>query len=198
MEVDGTMPGDRRIIYDRGGFVFWMLHRLMGRENNLVAHREYLATWRDSVDHPLLQDYLAIMRRHAPDKAAFDDYVRQWFYAVSVPQYQITSAEVVQSGDKTWQVQARIKNTGTGVIPVEIAATRGERFPKKRAADNAYSDARASVTLAAGEEKPVTIVCRFEPQSLVVDPDVTVLMLERQKAEQALKVKKQSATLALR
>ena len=196
-EVDGTLPGDRRIIYDRGGYVFWMLHRLMGRENNLAAHREYLQTWRDSVDHPLIQDYLAIMRRHAPDKDAFDAYVKQWFYGVVVPQYQITSTEVAKSGE-IWQVQARIKNTGTGVIPVEIAATRGERFPKKRTSENAYQDARAMLTLAAGEEKPVIIQCKFEPQNLVVDPDATVLMLERQKAEQALKVKKTSSTLASR
>ena len=34
-----------------------------------------------------------------------------------------------------------------------------------------------------------TIACGFEPQRLVVDPDVTVLMLERQKAEMKLVVK---------
>jgi hypothetical protein len=198
VEVDGTLPGDRRIIYDRGGFVFWMLHRLMGRENNLAAHREYLAMWRDTQDHPLIQDYLAVMRRHAPDTTAFDGFVKQWFYAVSVPQYQITSAELLKSGEKAWQVQARIKNVGTGVMPIEIAATRGERFPKKRTSDNTWSDARGTVLLAAGEEKPVTIHCGFEPQNLVVDPDVTVLMLERQKAEQKLKMKKESSTLAVR
>lgn len=197
-EIDGTLPGDRRVMYDRAGFVFWMLHRLMGRENNFAAHREYMALYRDSQDHPLLQDYLSVMRRHAPDTTAFDVFVKQWAYGVAVPQYQITSAEVSQAGPKSWQVVARIKNVGTGVAAVEIAATRGERFPKKRTAENAYSDARSSVLLAAGEEKPVTIVCRFAPEHLVVDPDVTVLMLERQKAEQKLKVKKESSTLAMR
>ena len=29
----------------------------------------------------------------------------------------------------------------------------------------------------------VTIACAFQPEKLVVDPDVTVLMLNRQKAE---------------
>jgi hypothetical protein len=33
----------------------------------------------------------------------------------------------------------------------------------------------------------VTIACGFEPEKVVVDPDVTVLMLERQKAEMKLK-----------
>ena len=197
VEVDGSLPGDRRIIYDRGGFVFWMLHRLMGRENNLAAHREYLQMYRDSQDHPLIQDYLAVMRRHAPDTAAFDAFAKQWFFAVAVPQYQITDAQLVRHAS-TWQVQARIKNVGTGVMPIEVAATRGERFPKKRTAENAWQERRATVLLAAGEEKPITIDCGFEPQNLVVDPDVTVLMLERQKAEQALEARKEPSTLARR
>jgi hypothetical protein len=79
-------------------------------------------------------------------------------------------------------VQARIRNVGTGEIPVEIAATRGERFPKERTAKNAWSEARGTLTLKAGEAESITIRCGFEPQKLTVDPDATVLMLERQKS----------------
>src|SRR5262249_29180061 len=149
-------------------------------------HREYLATWRNTTDHPLIQDYLAVMRRHAPDPVAFDGFVKQWFYGTVVPQYLITDAKVVRAG-AGWAVEARVKNVGTGAVPVEIAATRGERFPKAPDAKNAWHDARGTLVLGPGEEKPVTIPCAFEPQKLVVDPDVTVLMLERQKAEQKLK-----------
>jgi ABC-type Na+ efflux pump permease subunit len=197
VEVDGSLPGDHRLIYDRGGFAFWMLHRLMGREVNLAAHREYLQTWRDTQDHPLIQDYLATMRRHAPDTTAFDGFVKQWFYTTVVPQYLITDARLLHVGEQ-WEVRARVKNVGTGVMPVEIAATRGERYPKKRDADNAWRDARATLVLAAGEEKPVTIICGFEPQKLVVDPDVTVLMLERQKAEMKLRAARAQESLARR
>jgi len=197
VKVDGSLPSEGRIIYDRGGFVFWMLYRLMGRDASLAAHREYLATYRDSQDHPLIEEYLAIMRRHAPDPAAFDAYVKQWFFGTVVPQYLITDAQAGRAGG-AWEVRAHIKNVGTGVAPIEIAATRGERFPKKRTQENAWRDARATVILAAGEEKPVTIRCDFEPQHLVVDPDVTVLMLERQKAEMKLRVSRGSGALAAR
>jgi len=196
-EVDGSLPGDRRLIYDRGGFAFWMLHRLMGREANLAAHREYLQTWRDTRDHPLIQDYMAIMRRHAPDPPAFDVFVQQWFYQVAAPQYLITDAKLMRLGEG-WEVQARLKNVGTGTMPIEVAATRGERFPKKRTEENAWSDARSTLLLGPGEEKPVTIRCGFEPQMLVVDPDVTVLMMERQKAEMKLKPERGSEVLAAR
>jgi len=36
--------------------------------------------------------------------------------------------------------------------------------------------------LAAGESKPITIRARFKPERLVVDPDVRVLQLRREKA----------------
>jgi ABC-2 type transport system permease protein len=195
VKVDGSLPGDRRIIYDRGGFVFWMLHQLMGREASLAALREYLSTYRDSQDHPLIEEYLVIMRRHAPDPAAFDAFTKQWFFGTVVPQYLVSGAEVARTGD-AWEVRARVKNVGTATAPVEIAATRGERFPKKRTAANAWSDARAVLTLAAGEEKPVVIRCAFEPERLVVDPDVRLLMLERQKAEQKLRVSREGRRLA--
>jgi ABC-2 type transport system permease protein len=114
-----------------------------------------------------------------------------------VPQYLITDARLLHVGER-WEVRARVKNVGTGVMPVEIAATRGERYPKKRDADNAWRDARATLVLAAGEDKPVTITCGFEPQKLVVDPDVTVLMLERQKAEMKLRAARAQESLARR
>jgi len=195
VKVDGSLPGDNRIIYDRGGFVFWMLHQLMGRDANLAAHREYLRTYRDSQDHPLLEEYLAIMRKHAPDPAAFDAFVKQWFFGTVVPQYLIRHAEAVRVDDG-WEVRARIKNVGTGRVPVEIAATRGERFAKQRTAANAWSESRAQLTLGEGEERSVMLRCSFEPQKLVVDPDVRVLTLERQKAEIDLKVKRASGPVA--
>ena len=197
VKVDGSLPGDQRIIYDRGGYAFWMLYQLMGRESNLAAHREYLRTFRASVDHPLIEDYLAVMRHHAPDTTAFDGFVKQWFFGTVVPQYLIADAERVRT-EGAWEVRARLKNVGTGVMPIEIAATRGERFPKRRTKENAWRDARAMLTLGAGEEKAVTIRCAFEPEKLIVDPDARVLMLERQKAEIKLRLKREDGRLASR
>ncbi len=69
-------------------------------------------------------------------------------------------------------------------MPVDVAAVTGERWPvagKKGA--KPWHDARSSVTLAAGQQAAVTLHAAFQPERLVVDPDVTVLMLERNKAE---------------
>ena len=154
-----------------------------------------LRTYRDSQDHPLLEEYMAIMRKHAPDPAAFDAFVKEWFFGTVVPQYLISHAEAVRVVDGG-EVRARIKNVGTGRVPVQIAATRGERFAKQRTAANAWSESRAQLTLGEGEERSVMLRCSFEPQKLVVDPDVRVLSLERQKAEIDLKVKRSSGPVA--
>ncbi len=186
VKVDGALPGDSRIIYDRGGWVLWMLHRLMGREANLAAHRDYLETYRDSEDHPLIEEYLAVLRRHAPDTEAFDAYVNQWLFGTVVPQYLIEESELRKTTEG-WEVRARVRNTGTGRAAIELAAVSGERFPKKPTKENALRESRATVTLGAGETAAATLRCDFEPERLVVDPDVHVLMLERSKAEVALR-----------
>jgi aminopeptidase N len=186
VKLDGELPADGRIIYDKGGFALWMLHRLLGHEAGMAAVREYLATFRDSHDHAALEDYLAIMRKHAADIAAFDAFADQWFHQVVVPEYKIDEATVAKSG-AGWTVTATVRNVGTSTMPVEIAAARGERFPQKKKDAERYADARSTITLGPKESKTVTIACGFEPQRVVVDPDITVLMLERQKAEVTLK-----------
>jgi len=185
VRLDGALPGDSRIIYDKGGFALWMLFRAMGRDAGLAGLREYLARFRDSQDHAALEDLLAILRTHAPDSVAFDSLSTMWFREVVVPEYKVDDASVSRAGDR-WLVTATVRNAGTSTMPVEIAAARGERFPHDKHGAKAYDDARATVTLGPGDRRTVTIACAFEPEKVVVDPDVTVLMLERQKAEYRL------------
>ena len=194
VKLNGELPGDGRIIYDKGGWALWMLFRLMGRENGLAAQKDYMATYRNSQDHPVLQDYLAVMKKHAPDPAAFDAFVQQWFYQVVVPQY-LVSDPVARKVDGAWVVTARVKNVGTGRMPIEVAAVRGKRFPRPKEKAEPYVDARTAVTLGAGEEAKITIPCRFEPEKVVVDPDVVVLQLERDKATVPIKTRQQAPPL---
>jgi ABC-2 type transport system permease protein len=203
VQVDGTLPGETAVIYARGGWVFWMLHNLMGAEAARAGLRDYLATYRDSRDHPLVEEFLHVMRRHAPDPAAFDAFTAQWVFGTVVPQFQISDARLVREG-KGWLATAKVKNVGEGTVPVTIAAARGERFPAGDDTTKAkaqapgpvrvkvqvggdgsklpYWDARTEVTLAAGEERTIEVRGDARPERLVVDPDVTLLMLERAKA----------------
>jgi ABC-2 type transport system permease protein len=180
--TDGSRPGDRSVMYDKGGWVFWMLLDHMGRERALAGLRRFIADWGEKPDHPVLQDFLATMRPFAPDAAAFDAFAKQWFHEVVVPQYELSGARKEKKG-AGWEVVVKVKNSGTGRMPVLVAAARGERFTDEGKPKPEYRDARTPpVVLGAGEEKEVRIACAFEPERVLVDPDVRVLQLRRKSA----------------
>ncbi|HET9226159.1 MAG TPA: M1 family aminopeptidase, partial [Thermoanaerobaculia bacterium] len=178
---DGTRNGDQTVTYDKGGWVFWMLMQHMGRDRALAGIQKFMRDWAGNPDHPVLQDFVATLRPFAPDPAAFDAFTRQWFHEVVVPEYELSGARKEKAG-KQWKVTVKVKNAGTGRMPVQVAAARGERFEGAER-DQPYRDARTTVTLGAGESKTVTILCPFDPERLVVDPDVQVLQLRRNAAQ---------------
>jgi ABC-2 type transport system permease protein len=180
--IDGSKPGDTTVTYDKGGWVFWMLMEHMGRERALAGLRRFIADWGDKPDHPVLQDFIASMRPFAPDPAAYDVFVQQWFHEVVLPQYELSGARKEKKG-AGWEVVVKVKNAGTGRMPVLVAAARGERYTEEGKPIPEYRDARTPpVVLGAGEEKEVRIACPFEPERVLVDPDVRVLQLRRKAA----------------
>lgn len=180
--VDGSKPGDTTATYDKGGWVFWMLMEHMGRERALAGLRRFIADWGDKPDHPVLQDFLATMRPFAPDPAAYDAFAKQWFHEVVVPQYELRGARKEKRGEG-WEVVVKVKNTGTGRMPVQVAAARGERFSEEGKPQPGYRDARTPpVLLGPNQEREVRIACPFEPERVLVDPDVRVLQLRRKNA----------------
>jgi ABC-type transport system involved in multi-copper enzyme maturation permease subunit len=192
-DVDGKRRYDTTVIYDRGGWVFWMLYDFLGHERAMEAYHHFFQTWSTSRDHPALQDFVAAMRGYAADKAAYDAFTKEWFEDKVVPQYQISNPKKTKSAEG-YEVTCTVTNIGTGLMPVEIAATAGERWKKPDSGernglytvDPAYRDARTIVTLGTGESKPVIIRCDFDPEKVVVDPDVRVLQLKRKQAVSGL------------
>lgn len=221
VKIDGSRPGDTTVMYDKGGWVFWMLLNRMGRDQDLAGLRQFIRKYEDGPDHPVLQDFVATMRELALDRASYDDFVKQWFFEAVVPEYRledpvktrIVGVRPVDDGmgsSDAWEVRVRVKNAGTGRMPIEIAAARGERFPEvddaqekapakrfnaspgtvqaagssKEASETGktYHDARTTITLGAGESREVVIRCEFEPEQVLVDPDALVLQLQRKLA----------------
>jgi ABC-2 type transport system permease protein len=175
-------PGDETVVYDKGGWVLWMMLHQMGRDRFLAGARDFITTYHQSPDHPVIEDFVATMRPYAADKAAFDDFVRQWFFEIVIPEYHLDDPRKQPVGAGVWEVAVKVENAGTGRMPVEVAATQGRRFDEKGAVDPGFREARATVVLGAGESRQVRIRCPFEPERVTVDPDGWVLQLQRRAA----------------
>ena len=189
LRLDGSKAGDQTVTYDKSGWVFWMLMDRMGREPTLRGMKEFIAAYSGNPDHPVLHDLVVHMRRYAPDSVAYDDFARQWFDTVVVPEYRVHNAKTVAEPERGgWVTTAEIENVGTGRLPVDVAVVVGERFPEDTSAEakaeaTPYQAQTTTITLGGKERQTVTIRTSFKPEKVVVDPNVRVLQLRRESAE---------------
>jgi hypothetical protein len=181
LERDGR-PGDGVVVYNKGSWALWMLYRHMGKDAFLAGVQQFFRVYHNNPDHPVIQDFVAVMRPYAPDKKGFDDLVRQMFFETVAPEYRLEDSRKQPAGAGEWEVTVKVENAGTGRFPVEVAATRGPRFDDQGKISPEYRDARTTIVLGAGESRLVRIRCPFEPQRVVVDPDAHVLQLQRRAA----------------
>ncbi|HPQ38964.1 MAG TPA: M1 family aminopeptidase [bacterium] len=197
--VDGSRPGDDTIMYDKGGWVFWMLRDLMGHDALMSGLRAFIETYRFGPDYPVIQDFTVFMRAYAPDPHAYDAFVDQWFYDVVMPEYHLNGVTLnrgspsLEIGDTqnedTWIVTGELQNSGTGNMTVRVCACAGDRYPDSSDGSGDETTGtppyqRASVDVSPGPDASVsfTIECGFKPDRVVVDPDVMVLQLNRKRA----------------
>ena len=194
--IDGTKPGDTTVTYDRGGWVFWMLLQHMGRERGLAGYRDFIHRYSVGPDHALMQDFVDVMREHAADVDAFDAFVGEWIFDTQVPEYKLREVELnAQEGH--WEVSFAVENKGTSTMPVTISAERGVRFAEHKkdlgapqavreahasGEEDRFRETRLTFVLGPGERREGSLRMEFEPERLVVDPDVRVLQLNRDQA----------------
>ncbi|NBX26026.1 MAG: hypothetical protein EBQ99_08270 [Planctomycetes bacterium] len=190
VRISGTRPGDQTVTYDKGGWVFWMLMQTMGREAMLAGLQDFIRTYENGPDYPLLQDLLVVMRRHATDLPAFDAFARQWFEQVVLPEFKLLEPRVTKVDAETWVVEGTLHNAGTGTVQVEVGAEgRAPDAPKdapKDAKPPKAPRARTQVAIGPDARVPFRITCPFEPVKAIVDPDVQMLQVRRKLAEVTL------------
>ncbi len=187
VKIDGSRSGDGTVTYDKGGWVPWMLQQEMGRENMLAGLQAFIAKYNPDPDFPVIQDMLAVLRDFAPDTTAFDAFAEQWFFDVVVPEYRFSDVTKTREGGE-WVVRGTVENAGTGRMRVQVGATSGERWSDegddgdRTVVNEDYRDARTEVELGAGESAEFVIRADFEPERVLIDPDVMVLQLNRELA----------------
>lgn len=146
-----------------------MLMQRMGREPTLRGMKDFITAYNGNPDHPVLHDFVVHMRRYASDTASYDDFVRQWFDTVVVPEYRVHDAKTVAAPGGGWITTAEVENAGTGRMPIDVAAIRGERFPsdstKKGKKAEPYAAEMTPLTLGAKENRPSPFGRRSSPRS---------------------------------
>lgn len=88
-----------------------------------------------------------ILREFAPDTAAFDEFVAQWYFDVVVPGYRVKQAETRQlsKGEESpgsLETTFSLRNFGRGRMPVEAAVVVGDPFDEEGQPIPDYRDAR--------------------------------------------------------
>ena len=184
--IDGSRPGDQVVTYQRAGWVLWMLRGLMGEETMLAGLRDFVTTWRNGVetpeglDFPLIEDLLASLRPHAPDAAAFDDFVGRWILGKDLPDLELLETTVERSGDG-YRVTGRLANIGTGRAEVRVRVEG-----KRPAGTGPRPSADAVVAVSADTSGVIDIATDFPPERIVVDPEVELLFAGRKRTETSL------------
>ncbi len=158
VKVDGSRDGDTTVTYEKMGWVTFMLMHHMGRDNMLAGMRSFFEHYTKSRDHPVLQDFVAHLRPFAPDAEAYDDFVRQWFLEVVLPEYELDD---VSYGDGV--VRLTLTNAGTGAMPVTVAAMAGERFPDEDDEPDPFEEARASPPRSRSPARSSRTACWSTP-----------------------------------
>lgn len=186
IRIDGSRNGDTTVQYDKGGMVFWMMLNFIGREEMLKGCREFIEKYLVNRDAPTLQDFVEHMRAYAPNRADYDSFTKQWFFEVVAPRLRFVDTQKTPPADGPWMASGKLENRGTGRVRVEIAAVRGKPFDDDGKPNPDYKEMRKLVELAPDAPASFSIPCDFEPERIVVDPDVKLLMLKRSEAEAKL------------
>ena len=187
-EVDGSRPGDQTLIYDKGGWVFFMLEGRVGEEALLAGLGALVDAYRDGPDHPVLADLVEAMRPFADDPSKYDGFVSEWTARVVLPEFEVRDARRARAGAGGWKASATVTNVGTGRMPVVVAAANGERYDEGSDQPRpGYRERRVALELGPGDSRPVALQCDFEPDRIVVDPDVMILQAGRDRARALLR-----------
>jgi aminopeptidase N len=175
--LDGGRRNEEVIWYNRGGVIFYMMHRQLGEERMLGALREFIRRFSFRDDHPTMTDLLALYEELAPElRPFFDQFVRST--AIPNPRYRRVERRELAGGG--WGVVVDVENHGQGDLDLVVAATLGKRD------EEGFREAQLVLplrgTAAAGGE----IRCDFKPDAVEMDPDRTVLMQERRRGRREL------------
>jgi aminopeptidase N len=135
----------RRIIYSKGSLVLHMLRFVVGDD----AFRRTLATYfqRFRGRAARVDDFKAVAEEISGQK--LDWFFDQWLAQVVLPDYVVARATSMRTDAGEFRTTATIRNTGTGVMPVDVAFGAGEGRVVRRVEVPSRGEADVAVTTPA-------------------------------------------------
>jgi ABC-2 type transport system permease protein len=175
----------QEVWYNKGGLVFYMLERQIGRERLCAALASFVARWRSSpagetprdetlaraAGHPGIADLLDELRA-SQGRQSLDWFYEQWFEQVIVPDMAFVSTPLLRDEGGSWSVEFTATNLGTGRLPVRIEAVRGSWRPDRfgALAEGEFEHGEPLLLwLEPGQTARGVVASRFRPEALVID-----------------------------
>jgi hypothetical protein len=181
---EGERQGEAVLAF-RGALTLWMLREHIGAERMEQAVRAYADAQRTRQRAAEVSDFIGALRNQAPDTSRFDAFVAQWMSGTALPEFEIRTATVSQHTDE-WTSAVVVRNVGTGDALVDIAVVSAnwdnETTDRVTAANGTPLRQHERVFLRAGDTAAVSIRTPFAPTQIIVDPDLQVLQLNRERA----------------
>jgi ABC-2 type transport system permease protein len=172
VDTDESSSADEAVLQKKGAWAMWMLHQHLGAERTFAGLREFIAAHRAPGRFATPEGLLRALRHQASDTIRFDRQVTQWFRSTQLPSFSVQDAHCTEQVG-AWVCRATLRNTGSGSAHVDVAARRD-------GADGMPGDL-VSVQLAAGASAVVQWRLPQRPDRVVVDPDVRVLQVGRER-----------------
>jgi hypothetical protein len=177
LATEARTGSDEAVLSFKGAWVLWMLRDQIGEERMLSGLRALLALFADTRGAATPADLLRALRAHAPVPADFDAFVAQWIEGAILPEFEISNAAATPTPGG-WHVRATIRNVGTGTVTVAIVAEGVETAYNS----GPVASRGTSVRIEEGVARAIEWRVNFRPVRIVVDPDVRVLQLNRERA----------------
>ncbi len=135
----------RRVIYSKGSLVLHMLRFVVGDD----AFRRTLAAFfqRTRGRAARVDEFREVAEEVSG--ARLDWFFDQWISQAVLPDYIVASASTARTEEGEFRTTATIRNTGTGVMPVEVAFGAGEGRVVRRVEVPSRGEAAVVVTTPA-------------------------------------------------
>jgi ABC-2 type transport system permease protein len=163
---------DEVVLQKKGAWAMWMLHNALGPEQTFAGLRLFIAQHRTPPRLATPDAMLRALRRQAVDTVEFDAAVHRWFRSTELPEFTLQDVRCARE-QNAWGCRASLRNVGTGIATVDVAALRS---------DAVMPSGVAPATVRAGQSVVLRWTLAERPERFLVDPDVRVLQRNREGA----------------